>query len=78
MKLNIHYYRPCTICGSRNDLTKKYYQIKNFSSKLKGNWYDIANYNTTLFKHLHAEDILKFMKNFLIHVIFSAIMYSRT
>lgn len=65
----LHYIKK----DKENDLTKKYYQIKNFSPKLKGNWYDIANYNTTLFKHLHAEDILKFMKKFFdTDVIFSA------
>ena len=39
------------------DLQKKYYQIKKFNPKLKGNWYDMSNYNL---KHwIIAKNIFK-------------------
>ena len=58
---------------NEKDLVKKYYKIKNFSKKLKGNWYDMSNYNLALFRHLHSEDIIKLMKKFYkSQVIFSA------
>ena len=65
----LHYIKK----DNETDLTKKYYQIKKFNPKLKGNWYDIANYNLTLFKHLHSDDITEFMKTyFSTDVLFSA------
>ena len=65
----LHYIKK----DNEKDLAKKYYKIKKYSKKLKGNWYDMANYNLTLFKHLHSEDILKLIKKFYrSKVIFSA------
>ena len=33
--------------SKEKNLIKKYYSIKKFSSKLKGNWYDMACHNLT-------------------------------
>ena len=46
------------------DLQKKYYSIKKYSRKLKGNWYDIANRNLTLYKHVHSQDIIELIKRY--------------
>ena len=55
------------------DLQKKYYQIKKFNPKLKGNWYDMSNYNLTLYQNLHSKDIVDFIKEFFkTDVVFSA------
>lgn len=55
------------------NLVKKYYQIKKFNKKLKGNWYDLSCYNLDLYQLLHSEKIIKFMKDFFkSKVIFSA------
>ena len=35
---------------NQKDLQKKYYEIKKFNQKLKGNWYDMAGNNLTVFK----------------------------
>ena len=65
----LHYIKK----DNETDLTKKYYTIKKFNPKLKGNWYDISNYNLTLFKHLHSEDVINFMKAYFnTEVLFSA------
>ena len=45
--------------------SKKYYQIKKYNPKLKGNWYDMANYNITLYQYLHSKDVTDFIKEFL-------------
>lgn len=58
--------------GEKN-LIKKYYKIKKFNKKLKGNWYDMACYNLTLYKFLHNENIINLVKEyFKTKVIFSA------
>ena len=58
---------------NEKDLVRKYYKIKKFNKKLKGNWYDMANYNLTLYKHLHSDDIINLIKKyFKSEVIFSA------
>jgi hypothetical protein len=46
------------------NLQKKYYQIKKFDNKLKGNWYDISAYNLTVLQSLHKPEILDFIKKF--------------
>jgi len=59
--------------SKEKNLIKKYYSIKKFSSKLKGNWYDMACHNLTLYKYLHSEKITDLMKEFFkSKVIFSA------
>ena len=50
--------------SSHSNLTSKYYFIKKYNEKLKGNWYDIANYNLTIRKHVHSENILKLVRKY--------------
>jgi len=56
----LHYIKP----DEENDLQKKYYQIKKYNSKLKGNWYDIAPYNITMLQLLHKPEMVNFVKEF--------------
>ena len=58
---------------NEKDLVKKYFKIKKFNQKLKGNWYDMARYNLTLYKFLHSQDVITLVKKFFkSNVIFSA------
>ena len=58
--------------GKEKNLQKKYYEIKKFSPKLKGNWYDISNYNMTLRKFVHSPAMIELVKRyFKSKVIFS-------
>jgi len=58
---------------NEKNLVKKYYKIKKFNQKLKGNWYDMARYNLTLYKFLHSQDAITLVKKFFkSNVIFSA------
>jgi len=50
--------------SDEKDLQKKYYQIKKYNSKLKGNWYDIAPRNITLLQMVHKKELVKFVKEF--------------
>ena len=45
----LHYIRP----DGEKDLQKKYYKIKKYNPKLKGNWYDIAGRDINLLQILH-------------------------
>ena len=45
----LHYIRP----DDEKDLQKKYYKIKKYNPKLKGNWYDIAGRDINLLQILH-------------------------
>ena len=56
----LHYIKP----DEEKDLQKKYYQIKKYNSKLKGNWYDIAPYNITMLQLLHKPEMINFVKEF--------------
>ena len=59
--------------SKEKNLIKKYYEIKKFNKKLKGNWYDMANYNLTLQKFLHSDDIINLVQRYFnSKVIFSA------
>lgn len=59
--------------SKEKNLVKKYYEIKKYNKKLKGNWYDMANYNLTLYKFLHSEDIISLVKKYFnSKVIFSS------
>ena len=65
----LHYIKK----DDETDLQKKYYQIKKYNPKLKGNWYDMANYNITLYQYLHSKDVTDFIKEFFkTEVVFSA------
>ena len=46
------------------DLQKKFYKIKKYSKKLKGNWYDLAGRNIALLQYLHQEKIVDLVKKY--------------
>ena len=54
----LDYIKP----SKQKDLQKKYYEIKKFNNKLKGNWYDICKYNIDLLGHLHKKEMVNFMR----------------
>ena len=56
----LHYIKA----DDEHDLQKKYYQIKKYNPKLKGNWYDIAPHNIALLKELHKDQIIELIKEF--------------
>lgn len=56
----LHYIKK----DKEKDLQKKYYKIKKFNPKLKGHWYDMANYNLTLHKHLHSKEVITLVKKY--------------
>ncbi len=59
--------------SKQKNLQKKYYEIKKYNRKLKGNWYDMANYNLTLFEFVHNKKIIELVKKyFKTKVIFSS------
>ena len=45
----LNYIHP----SNQKDLQKKYYEVKKYNNKLKGNRYDICKYNIDLLGHLH-------------------------
>ncbi len=49
---------------NEKNLISKYYKIKKFNKKLKGNWYDMACHNLTLYKFLHSEKMIKLIKEY--------------
>ena len=58
--------------SDEKDLIKKYYEVKKFNPKLKGNWYDIAPYNISILNLLHKKELIKIIKEyFKTPVIFS-------
>ena len=64
----LHYIKP----DKENDLQKKYYQIKKYNRKLKGNWYDLATRDINLLQFLHAPAIIDLVKEFFnTEVVFS-------
>ena len=64
----LHYIKP----NKEKNLQKKYYQIKKYSPKLKGNWYDMARYNINLLQLLHKKEMIEFVKKyFKTKVVFS-------
>ena len=56
----LNYIKP----SREKDLQKKYYEIKKYNKKLKGNWYNLAPYNIGLLKSLHKDQMIKFVKKF--------------
>ena len=46
------------------DLQKKYYKVKKFDRKLKGNWYDIAGRDINLLQQLHSPSLVKIAKEY--------------
>lgn len=64
----LHYIKK----DNEKDLQKKYYKIKKYNNKLKGNWYDIAPHNIDLLQTLHKREMLEFVKKyFKTKVVFS-------
>ena len=57
---SLNYIRP----SKEKNLQKKYYEIKRFNKKLKGNWYDISKYNIDLLKMLHKKEMIEFVKKY--------------
>ena len=56
----LNYIKP----SKQKNLQKKYYEIKNFNNKLKGNWYDICKYNIDLLQILHKKEMIYLVKKF--------------
>ncbi len=56
----LHYIEPT----KEKDLQKKYYQIKKFNEKLKGNWYDIAGRDINLLQFLHSPVVTNIVKKY--------------
>lgn len=56
----LNYIKP----SNQKSLQKKYYEIKKFNSKLKGNWYDICKYNIDLLQTLHKKEMIILVKKF--------------
>jgi hypothetical protein len=50
--------------SNQKNLQKKYYEIKKYSPKLKGNWYDIAKFNIDLLKSVHKDPMVEFVKKY--------------
>ena len=59
--------------SKQKNLQKKYYEIKKFNPKLKGNWYDMAGNNLDIFSFTHKKEILNLVKKyFKTKVLFSS------
>ena len=56
----LNYIQP----DGETDLQKKYYKVREYDRKLKGNWYDIAGRDINLLSQLHSPPLLKLLKNF--------------
>jgi len=56
----LDYIKP----SKQKNLQKKYYEVKKFNSKLKGNWYDICKYNLDLLSILHKKEMISLVKKF--------------
>ena len=56
----LDYIKP----SKQKDLQKKYYEVKKFNNKLKGNWYDICKYNIDLLGILHKKEMITLVKKF--------------
>ena len=64
----LNYIKP----SKQKDLQKKYYEIKKFNKRLKGNWYNLAPYNIKILQSLHKKEMTTFIqKYFNSSVIFS-------
>jgi len=57
---SLNYINP----DNETDLQKKYYKIRDFDRKLKGNWYDIAGRDINLLKHLHSPELINITKEY--------------
>ncbi len=57
---SLNYIKP----GNETDLQKKYYDVRDYDRKLKGNWYDIAGKDINLLRHLHSPQLVSISKEF--------------
>ena len=64
----LHYIHPKKI----KDLKKKYFQVKNFNEKLKGNFFDLLSHEISTLNILHRNELVDIIKNyFKTKVVFS-------
>jgi len=56
----LNYIQP----NGETDLQKKYYQVKDYNRKLKGNWYDIAGRDINLLQQLHSPSLVSIVKQY--------------
>ena len=56
----LHYIKP----DDEQDLQKKYYQIKKYNTKLKGNWYDMAHHDINLLQFIFAPALVDLVKEY--------------
>ena len=56
----LNYIKP----SKQKDLQKKYYEIKKFNKRLKGNWYNLAPYNIKILQSLHKKEMTTFIQKF--------------
>lgn len=64
----LNYIHP----SKEKNLQKKYYEVKKYNNKLKGNWYDICKFNIDLLGFLHKKEMVNFVKKyFSSNVVFS-------
>ena len=56
----LHYIHPKKI----NDLNKKYFQVKKFDKKLKGNFFDMLQHEQTVLKLLYDERIINIVRKY--------------
>tara|TARA_B100000795_G_C22791950_1_gene437407 strand:- start:965 stop:1738 length:774 start_codon:yes stop_codon:yes gene_type:complete len=50
--------------SDETDLHKKYYEIKKFNPKLKGNWYDLTAQNLDLLKMIYKDGVSSLIKQY--------------
>ena len=56
----LNYIHP----SKEKNLQKKYYEVKKYNNKLKGNWYDICKFNIDLLGFLHKKEMVNFVKKY--------------
>ena len=64
----LHYIKS----DEETDLQKKYFKIKKYNPKLKGNWYDLATRDINLLQLLHSPALIDLVKEYFnTEVVFS-------
>ena len=64
----LNYIKP----DDETDLQKKYYKVKKYNPKLKGNWYDLATRDINLLQLLHSPALIDLVKEYFnTEVVFS-------
>ena len=72
----LNYIKP----SKQKDLQKKYYEIKKFNKRLKGNWYNLAPYNIKILQSLHKKEMTTFIQKYFkfFSYIFRKASYTRS